>query len=126
MEFTVIVVALIGYLAFRQWMQHHRRIMVHRERAAAIAKGIDLPPLEQEVKRSTWNVQRLLLLAGWTWVALGIGVFIVLSILLSFPANDVTKEIPLGMQYIGVIPFGIGVAHLVTYLVGARRERQSL
>jgi hypothetical protein len=124
MEMTTVVVALIGYVAFRQWMQHHRRIMIHRERIAAIEKGIELPPLEQEVYRSTWNVQRLLLLAGWTWIALGIASFVVLSVLLSFPPNNATKEIPLGMQYIGLIPAGIGVAHLITYVVGARRERQ--
>ena len=56
MEFVAFVGVLACYVAFRQWMQHDRRRMVHRERLAAIEKGIELPPLEQEVQRSRWNV----------------------------------------------------------------------
>ncbi len=47
MEVTLIVIALIAYLGFRQWLRQHRRSMIHRERLAAIEKGIELPPLEQ-------------------------------------------------------------------------------
>ena len=124
MEFIAFVGILTVYVAFRQWMQHHRRIMIHRERLAAIEKGINLPPLEQEMQRSSWNVQRFLLLLGWTWIAVGLGAFVVLSVLLSFPANNYTQDIPPGLQYLGVVPVGIGIAHLITYFVGARREQQ--
>ncbi len=119
MEMTVITVAAIAYLAFLQWMRHHRRILIHRERIAAIEKGVSVPPLEQEVQRSTWNVQRILLLLGWSWVAVGVGAFVVLSVLLTFPAN--TRDIPQGMQYIGLVALGIGIAHLITYRAGAKR-----
>jgi hypothetical protein len=54
MEVAIVMVAVIGYLAFRQWLQFNRRTMIHRERLAAIEKGVDLPPVEQEVRRSSW------------------------------------------------------------------------
>jgi hypothetical protein len=125
MEFVVFVGILACYVAFRQWMQHDRRIMIHRERLAAIEKGIELPPLEQEVQRSRWNVQRFLLWFGCLDIAVGIGVFIVLSVMLSFPPNKFTEELPQGIQYVGVIPVGMGIAHLIAYFVENRRERQT-
>src|SRR5215475_8616739 len=85
MEVAIVIVAAIGYLAFRQWLQFNRRTMIYRERLAALEKGVDLPPLEQEVRRSNLNVQRLLLLAGLVWVSLGVGVYVTLSAVLSIP-----------------------------------------
>ncbi len=122
---AIIGVSLVGFIAFLQWLKHDRRNMVHRERMAAIEKGIELPPLIQEVQRSTWNVQRVLLLLGCSWVAVGIGTIGLLSTLLVFPPSEVTKDIPQGMQVAGLIPLGIGIAHLITYWVGERRERAS-
>ena len=123
MAVAIIIVALIAYFAFRQWMQHHRRILISRERLAAIERGVELPALEQEVKRSSWNVQRILLLCGLIWIALGVTVFTVLSLIVAFPQES-TKDIPRGLQYIGIAPLGIGIAHLITYWVGAMRERR--
>ena len=125
MEFAIIVVAVIAYFAFRQWILHHRRVLIHRERLAAIEKGVDLPALEHEVKRSTWNVQRLLLLCGLIWISIGVAAFLVLTAILSFPATEATGDIPKGMQLIGIAPIGIGIAHLITYWVGIRREHKS-
>src|SRR5260370_36513266 len=119
MEVAIVMVAVIGYLAFRQWLQLSRRTMIHRERLAAIEKGIDLPPLEQEVRRSSWSVQRLLLLAGLVWISLGTGVFVTLSALLAHP-TPATREIPEGIQWIGVGPILIGLAHVIVYLIGKR------
>jgi hypothetical protein len=121
MEVAVVMVAAIGFLAFRQWLQFNRRRMTHRERLAAIEKGVDLPPVEHEVLRSAWNVQRLLLLAGLIWVSLGIGAFVTLSALLAHPM-PVTQEIPQGMQWIGLAPVCIGVSHLIVYLIGKNKE----
>ena len=121
MEVTIVVVAMIGFLAFRQWMQLSRRAMIHRERLAAIEKGVELPPLEQEVQRSSWNVQRFLLLAGLVWLSLGVGAFVTLSAMLARP-TAVTEGIPQGMQWIGLAPACIGLSHLTVYLVGRRKE----
>jgi len=121
MEVAVVIVAAISYLAFRQWLQLNRRTMIHRERLAAIEKGVTLPPVEQEVQRSAWNVQRFLLLAGLVWLSLGVGAFVTLSALLAHP-TPVTQGIPQGMQWIGVAPVCIGVSHLVVYLIGKKKE----
>lgn len=120
MEVAIVIVALIAFVAFRQWLQHHRRMMIHRERLEAIEKGVELPPLEQEVKRSGWNVQRTLLLAGLTWISLGIGLFVVLSALLAHPEGS--SELPQGVQWLGIAPVLIGLSHLIVYLVGKKKE----
>ena len=121
MEVAIVMVAVIGYLAFRQWLQLNRRTMIHRERLAAIEKGVDLPPVEQEVRRSSWGVQRFLLLAGLVWVSLGVGTFVTLSALLAYP-TQVTQGIPQGLQWIGLAPVCIGLSHLVVYLIGKKKE----
>jgi hypothetical protein len=121
MEVAIVMVALIGYLAFRQWLQQGRRTMIHRERLAAIEKGVDLPPLEQEVRRSIWNVQRLLLLAGLVWVSLGVATFVTLSAVLA-NSTPATQGIPQGLQWIGLAPVCIGLSHLIVYLTGKRKE----
>jgi hypothetical protein len=121
MEVVLVIVALIGFMGFRQWLRHHRRIMVHRERLASVQKGIELPPLEQEVERSSWNVQRILLLAGLSWISVGVGAFVVLSALLAY-RSQLTEDIPQGIQWIGVAPVGIGLSHLIVYLVGKNKK----
>jgi len=123
MEFVALVGILTCYVASSQWMQHARRMMVHRERLAAIEKGIELPPLDQEVRRSRWNVQRFLLWFGCLDISIGVGVYILLSVMMSFPPNKFTQDLPPGVQYVGVIPVGMGIAHLIAYLVETRRER---
>ncbi len=121
MEIALVMVALIGYVAFRQYLQHHRRIMIHRERMVAIEKGVELPPLEKETQRSTWNVQRVLLLLGWSWIAVGVGVFTTITAILQ--AGGPEARGLHGTQYVGLGLACVGVAHLITYWVGARRER---
>ena len=121
METAIVVVALIAFVAFRQWIQHQRRVLIHKERIAAIEKGVDLPPLEQEMARRTVNIQRILLLLGLIWLTIGIGVYVVLSAILSYPPTEQTSEVTKGMEYIGIVPFGIGLAHLITYLVGPKK-----
>jgi len=64
MEVAIVVVALIAFVGFRQWLQHNRRVMIHRERLAAIEKGVEIPSLDLEVHRSKWIVGRVLLLGG--------------------------------------------------------------
>src|SRR5260370_15845387 len=121
-EIAAVAIALIGYAAYREWLRHQRRTLIHRERLAAIEKGVDLPRLEQEQKRSSWNVQRTLLLAGLVWLSLGLCAYITLSVVIASPANA-RLEIPMGMQWIGLGPAAIGVSHLVVYLTGKSREQ---
>ena len=127
-----VTIALIGFAAFHVWIRHQRRLMVSRERIAAIEKGIELPSFEQDVQRSASNVQRILLLAGLCWISLGIGALIVMeAILSSLPTTEeaIARHmewvvgIPDGFRVIGVVPLFIGVAHLIVYAVGRKKER---
>ncbi len=120
---TALLICVIGYIAFRNWLQHDKRRMIHRERMAAIEKGIELPALEKEVDRKTWNVQRFLLLAGWSWLFAGIAGFLSMTILFSNP-TPIEGVIPTGFRYLAIIPFGIGIAHLITFWSGERRHQR--
>jgi hypothetical protein len=123
-EIALVVLALIGYLGLREWLRHQRRTFIHRERLAAIEKGVDLPALEQETKRSAWNVQRTLLLAGLVWVSLGVCAFVTLSVVIASPENA-RLEIPPGVQWLGIAPTAIGLSHLVVYWTGKKKEKAS-
>jgi hypothetical protein len=120
MENAIIIVAFIAFVAFRQWLNHQRRVMIHRERLTAIEKGVELPPLELEIRRSNWNVQTILLLAGLIWISLGIGVFTVLNALLAHPEG--LTDLRQGIQWIGIAPVMIGISHLIVYLVNKKKE----
>ena len=115
--------AIIGYIAFRNWLNHDKRRMIHQERMAAIQNGVPLPAVEQEAERRTWNVQRFLLLAGWSWIAIGVGGFLALHMIQLWAQPNSTTEIPPnGTQFAALIPMGIGVAHLITYWSGRGRS----
>jgi len=121
-EIAAVAIALIAFAAYREWLRHQKRALIHRERMAAIEKGIELPQLELEQKRSSWNVQRTLLLAGLIWLSVGIGAFVTLSVVIASPANA-KLDVPPGVQWIGLGVAAIGVSHLVVYFAGKRREQ---
>jgi hypothetical protein len=112
---------ILGFVAFGMWLRQQRRLMIHRERLAAIEKGIDLPPVVQEVQRSSWNVQRLLLLAGMVWISIGVGFYQVFSEMLRHP-TDFTRDVPPGIQYVGYGLIGIGISHLIAFAAGLRKD----
>jgi hypothetical protein len=121
MEVALVMIAAIAYLGFREWLRHQRRALIHRERLAALEKGVALPPLEQEGRRREWNVQRILLLAGLVWISLGIALGVTLNAVIN-NSSPVRPDIPPGFQWIGVAPVAIGVSHLIVYWVGKKRE----
>ena len=121
-EIAAVAIALIAYAGYREWLRHEKRTLIHRERLAAIEKGVDLPPLEMEQKRSSWNVQRMLLLAGLIWLSVGICVFVTLSAVIASPANA-KLEVPPGVQWIGLGLAAIGISHLLVYLAGKQKEQ---
>ena len=87
---------VLAFLAFAMWLRQQRRMMIHRERIAALEKGIDLP-VTREVLVSAWNVQRLLLLAGLVWISIGTGFYMVFSEMLRNP-TEATRDVPHGIQ----------------------------
>ncbi|MBI1788160.1 MAG: hypothetical protein HYR60_11495 [Acidobacteria bacterium] len=116
MEIAIVIVALLALFGFRQWLRHQRRVLVHKERLAAIEKGIELPPLQEEQRQAGVNVQRLLLFGGLVWMAIGIGALAVLSVVLADPLGNQGKA-PWGLSLVGLIPILVGMAHLITYYV---------
>jgi len=130
---TVVVVALLAAYLFQLWVRHQRRLMIHRERLAAIEKGVEPPALEQEIQRGSSNVQRLLLLAGLCWISVGVALFMTLNELaggeLSLPIGVDSSGftwasfyVRSGMRPLGLAPIGIGVSHIIVYFVGRRRD----
>jgi hypothetical protein len=123
----LVILVITASHIFQIWARHQRRLMIHRERLAAIEKGIELPPLEQEIQVRSWNVQRVLLLAGLVWISLGVAAF---PMFFRLSGQTVLSpwwpkfEIPPGLEWVGVAFVGIGLAHIVTYVVGRRRERE--
>ena len=136
MEYAVVMVpvALLAFAGFNLWLRHQRRLIVHRERLAALEKGMELPALALDVRANAWNVQRILLLAGLCWVAIGIATFAILQQLITYappiPPMDVPIDrwrvpdvsfIPRGAQTFGLLPLGLGIAHLIVYFVERSR-----
>ena len=128
---VAILVVMVAYV-FQLWARHQRRLMIHQERLAAIEKGIELPPVEQEIQRGSWNVQRLLLLAGLCWISVGVALFMTLDELaggeISLPigvdASGFTwasLHVHQGLRPLGLAPIGIGLSHIVVFFVGRRR-----
>jgi hypothetical protein len=132
--FVAAITVLTAYAAFQQQLRHQRRMMIHRERLAALEKGVELPPLEQEIQRSRWNVQRILLFAGLIWISLGVSIYLVLHALVgqTFHVNWgldrfgnpvwVGVQVRGGMEWIGLGFLGIGLAHLIVRAIGERER----
>ncbi len=114
----LVAVAAIGYIGFLEWLKHQRREMAHRERLAAIEKGV-APPPDVEPRHERWTVQRVLLLAGLIWLSVGISVFVVISAMLS--ASGGTPDLPQGLQWSGLAPALIGLSHLVVFALNRRQ-----
>jgi hypothetical protein len=122
MAVALVWIAVIAFVGFYQWLRHQRRVLIHRERLIALEKGVELPPLERETQRSTWNAQQFLLLAGLIWISLGVGAILTLTALIA-EGSPAAADIPDGMQWIGLAPVGIGLSHLIVYFVGKARDR---
>ena len=91
MEFAIIVVAVIALIGFRLWLQHRRRLLIHRERLTAIEKGVELPQLDQDLRRNNARIQRFLLLGGLIWISLGFGVFVFFTAILAHPQQEIPR-----------------------------------
>lgn len=99
---------IVGIVAkHRQMLQ--RADLRHRERLAAMDKGIELPPeLEDPVDRPRH------LLTGLVWSFVGIATYFALSAL---AGSDEAM--------LAGIPFAIGLAYLIYYFVQGKRENEA-
>ena len=111
--------AVLAFVGFGMWLRQQRRMMIHRERLAAIEKGLEpIRPVELEAGRITFNVQRLLLLAGLIWISVGIGFYMVFAAIVAHPNPLSSEGVPYGIQYAGFGMIGIGLSHLIAFAAG--------
>lgn len=83
----------------------------HKERLAAIERGMEIPPLPESFYQSMRPARRSsYLLPGLIWLFVGIGVFVALG---AVAGDDV--------RYFGLIPAGVGLAFLIYYVVEGRK-----
>jgi len=103
---TATVAIVAGH---RQRMQ--RVELRHRERLAAIEKGLEIPPDPSEAEPPQLRRPRYLL-RGLIWLFVGIGVF-----------AGLWQTGPQGAPYLfGLIPSGVGLAYLLFYFIEGRHE----
>ena len=83
----------------------------HRERLAAIDKGLEIPPLPPELFDGGQRTREPgdYLLRGLIWSAVGIGILIA--------CQGMDEEV----ARLGVIPLLVGVAYLIYYFVEGRK-----
>ena len=96
---------IVGIVS-RHRQQVQRADLRHRERLAAMDKGVELPPeLEDPIDRPRY------LLKGLVWSFIGIAAWFALN------AMAGSEE-----SMLAGIPFAIGVAYLIYYFVQGRHE----
>ncbi len=104
-----IVYTIMDYRRRRDIVEAH-----HRERLAAIERGIDIPPLPesfyQPISRRPPRTGSTLL-PGLIWLFVGIGLGIALW--------QIGRQ---QLSYFGLIPAGIGFAYLIHYAVEGRKQ----
>ncbi len=103
-----IVYSIVDYKRRRDIVEAH-----HRERMAAIERGMEIAPLPEtffapfeKKRRPGWP-----LLTGLVWLFIGIGLYMGLAAVAG-----------LGVANFALIPGGIGVAFLIYYFVEGRKE----
>jgi Domain of unknown function (DUF6249) len=101
-----IVYAIVDYRRRRDIIDAH-----HKERMAAIDRGMELPPLPESFYQSLKPARRSsYLLPGLVWLFVGIGLFIALGAV----AGEEVRNF-------GLIPAGVGVALLIYYFFEGRK-----
>jgi hypothetical protein len=102
-----IVIMALDYKKKRSIYELH-----HKERLAAIEKGVEAPALPPELFDGSHKDRKPAshLLKGLIWSAVGIGIFVALR---SIEGEDTAL--------LGAIPFAIGIAYLLYYLIEGRK-----
>jgi len=99
---------IVGIIAkHRQQLQ--RADLRHKERLAAMEKGLEMPPEpEDHVERPRY------LLKGLVWSFIGVGAY--------FPLQALAGS---DEAMLAGVPFAIGIAYLIYYFVQGRREDEA-
>jgi len=106
--FVAVLAISLSYLK-----RKHIFTLYHQERMAALEKGVDLPPLPDALLTEDAKVRnpRRLLLRGLVWLFVGLGIIIA-----GFCSSGLKHSL------FGLIPAGIGLAHLIYYAVAGKEE----
>jgi hypothetical protein len=143
--FVLFVLGLLGLMFYSLLLRYRRRELQHKERLAALEKGMPLPELHEE-RRAPWSPQTYLL-RGMIWLFSGIAIILFLGALSqashtqvgleerlyrdkSLREQGATEEqikqydtesrrdgIPFAFALLGLIPSGVGLAYLIFYRV---------
>jgi membrane-bound metal-dependent hydrolase YbcI (DUF457 family) len=112
---TAIFMSLLIPIVFAIVDYKRRRDLVeasHKERLAAIERGMELPPMPDAFFQSMKPARRSsYLLPGLIWLFVGIGLYIALDAV----AGNAVRSF-------GLIPIGVGLAFLVYYFVEGRKQ----
>jgi hypothetical protein len=102
------IAVVLAFVAFRQWLGHEERLMIHRERVIALEKGLE-PPAWPDVRQSRGlGAHRVLLLSGLIWLALGVGGIIAAYVIV--PNLTIPDAPPRSIWLMGLAPALVGVA----------------
>jgi hypothetical protein len=111
---TAIFMSLLIPIVFSIMDYKRRKDIVeanHKERLAAIERGMDIPPLPESFYLSLKPQRRSsYLLPGLVWLFVGIGLFVALGAMAGEDA-----------RYFALIPIGIGLALLIYYFAEGRK-----
>lgn len=100
-----IVYAIVDYRRRRDVVEAH-----HKERLAAIERGMDIPALPESFYNPYQRKPRALL---WGMIWFFVGIALVISL------GRVAGE---EVMYFGLIPTGVGLAYLLYYAIEGRKE----
>ena len=112
MGLAIPIVAIITDFAKRRKIYE----LHHKERLAAIDKGIELPPLPPELAGAGPKGRPRYLLRGLVWLFVGLGTLMALS--------GITRSETERVWMLGFIPTGIGLAYLIYYFVEGKRVEE--
>lgn len=113
---TAIVFSLpIVWIALNYRKRRHLMELYHKERMAAIERGMELPPLPLDLIDGRSRRRRSSLLPGLVWFFIGLAVFA------GWLITGFDDDLPvIG----GLIPLGIGLAYLIYYGVEGRHTEK--
>jgi hypothetical protein len=151
---TVLILSVGAVIFYSLLMRYRKRELQHKERLAALEKGLPLPELQEE--RPVWS-PRPYLLRGMMWLFGGIAIAVFLAAIAGSTSriprledrmwraqnlrkmgatdeqiqkveNDVTPEngMPVSMALLGLVPIGVGLAYLIYYRVESKHTLPSV
>jgi hypothetical protein len=104
-----------GIVVFSLNNRFRTRELDHKEKLAAIEKGVDLPARET----APWT-PRTYLLHGMIWLFAGLGSMLAIFAIAA-TSGPSPMRIPIGLGFLGLIPIGVGLAYLIFYRIESRK-----